>query len=289
MSSNKYKYVTKRLEKVLMKVAEILREHSIRSEFKPYAMEEAFGVGKRIPEINLILNHGFNISLRGRIDRIDIADIKDRKYLRILDYKSSNKKIDLNEVYHGLALQLVTYLDLVVSNSATWLGQPAKAAGVLYFPMINPILDCNDESNEEKIKSDIFKKFKMRGLLLSDEEVLKLMDMETKEKGSPVINIYYKKEGLSDSEKYDTIEEQELENLRAYTRKKFTSAGNEIISGNVTAYPAKYAGKMSCSYCDYKFVCQFDRQMEGNKINNLQALKKNEVLERINKEVGEEC
>ncbi|MDF2946281.1 MAG: helicase-exonuclease AddAB subunit AddB [Bacillales bacterium] len=289
MSSNKYKYVTKRLEKVLMKVAEVIREHSLRSEFKPYAMEEPFGAGKRIPEISLSLEHNFDMSLRGRIDRIDIAQVNDKKYLRILDYKSSNKKLDLNEVYYGLALQLVTYLDLVVDNSKSWLGESAEAAGVLYFPMINPVLSMKNEADEAKIKDDIFKKFKMRGLLLSNEEVLKLMDIETKEKGSPVVNIYYKKDGLSDSESYDTIDEGSLMNLRKFTRNQFVTAGNKIVCGDVTAYPSRYKSNMACSYCEYKFVCQFDRQMEANKVNNLRAHKKNDLIEMINKEVGEEC
>lgn len=52
--------------------------------------------------------------LRGQIDRIDAYEENGQLHLRIVDYKSSSRDLDLNEVYHGISLQLLTYLDVAV-------------------------------------------------------------------------------------------------------------------------------------------------------------------------------
>ncbi len=78
--------------------------------------------------------------IRGRIDRIDSAKVGGKSYLRVIDYKSSSRDLDLNEVYHGISLQLLTYLDVAVENANIWLDDDVEAAGVLYVHVHNPIL-----------------------------------------------------------------------------------------------------------------------------------------------------
>ena len=51
--------------------------------------------------------------LHGKIDRVDIAKCEDGKYIRIIDYKSSVKNIDFSDIYGGLQLQLITYLEIL--------------------------------------------------------------------------------------------------------------------------------------------------------------------------------
>lgn len=51
------------------------------------------------------------------MDRVDqIRDCNDL-YLRIIDYKSSEKDLSLVDVYYGLSLQMLTYLDVVLTHS----------------------------------------------------------------------------------------------------------------------------------------------------------------------------
>ena len=67
-----------------------------------------------LPVINEIaLENGKRIEITGKIDRVDIAKTEDGNYLRIIDYKSSARNVDLNEVYAGVSIQLLTYLDAI--------------------------------------------------------------------------------------------------------------------------------------------------------------------------------
>ena len=63
--------------------------------------------------------------------------------LRVIDYKSSQKDLRLHEVYYGLSLQMLTYLD-VLTFAEDWLGEQALPAGTLYFTFM--IQSCNPQT-----------------------------------------------------------------------------------------------------------------------------------------------
>ena len=83
-----------------------------------------------------------------------ITKNEDGKYLRIIDYKSSAKNIDLNEVYAGLQIQLLTYLDAVCKQ------EDLMPAGILYFSLLEQMVKSDKKITEEEIEqyNNIYKK-----------------------------------------------------------------------------------------------------------------------------------
>lgn len=47
------------------------------------------------PPITLTLDDGRKVLIEGKIDRVDIAKLNNGKYIRIIDYKSSTKDLDM--------------------------------------------------------------------------------------------------------------------------------------------------------------------------------------------------
>ena len=88
------------------------------------------------------------MQLRGRIDRVDAANVNGNMFVRIVDYKSSKKGIDLNEVYHGLSLQMLTYLDVAIENAEVWLHEDADL--LEFYMCICIILLSNRKRNWKK-------------------------------------------------------------------------------------------------------------------------------------------
>ncbi len=284
LSSNRYHYLKRKLTDVIGRASIILSEHAKASGFAPVGLELGFGRNGELPSIQHSLQNGSKLELVGRIDRVDMAAGSKGSYLRIVDYKSSQKGLNLSEVYYGIALQMVTYLDVVISHSKAWLGNESMPAGVLYFHVHNPMLKMKSELSIEEIEDAMLKSFKMKGLLLGDEESVRLMDSTLESGHSKIISAGLKKTGgfYSNSQ---IASEQEFTLLRNHVQKSFQTIGNEIVSGKVDISPYQLKDRKPCTYCSYKSICQFDDALDENSFRSLTHMDDSTVLEKIKEEV----
>ncbi|WP_456275926.1 helicase-exonuclease AddAB subunit AddB [Bacillus sp. AK128] len=284
LSSNRYHYLKRKLTNVISRASIVLSEHAKASGFTPVGLELGFGRNGQLPAIQLDLENGAKLELMGRIDRVDMATGSKGTYLRIVDYKSSQKALNLSEVYYGLSLQMLTYLDIVLSHSKSWIGHETKPAGVLYFHVHNPLLKTKSELSLEEIEEELLKSFKMKGLLLGDEESVRLMDSTLESGHSRIVSAGLKKTGGFYSNS-SIASEEEFTHLRKYVRKTFQNIGQDIVSGNVEISPYQLKDRKPCTYCSYKPFCQFDDGLDENKFRTLQGSDDTTVLERIKQEV----
>lgn len=283
LSSNRHHYIKRKLQKIMTRASTILSEHARMSGFAPVGIELGFGKNYKLPPFRFQLKNGCTMEVVGRIDRVDKAESSKGMLLRIIDFKSSDKALILAEVYYGIALQMLTYLDVVISNSLSWLGVKATPAGVLYFHIHDPFIQASKQLSDNQIEEEIFKSFKMKGLLLGDEEVVKLMDQTLENGRSNIVSAGIKKTGGFYS--YSSIaSEEEFQLLRQYIRKEFEKIGTEITDGFVSISPYKLKDKTPCTYCSFKTFCQFDESVEENRYRMLKNLKEEEVLKLLRKE-----
>ncbi|HDR4449776.1 TPA: helicase-exonuclease AddAB subunit AddB [Bacillus cereus] len=291
LSSNRHFYLKQKLQQIIFRTSIILREHAKSSGFVPVDLEVPFGMGGTgsLPPMEFSLPNGVKMEVVGRIDRVDKAEDENGTFLRIIDYKSSSKALDLTEVYYGLALQMLTYLDVVTSNAQTWMkkGHAASPAGVLYFHIHNPIVEMKGDATEAEIEKEILKKFKMKGLVLGDADVVRLMDNKLSTGSSDIISAGLKKDG-SFSARSSIASEQEFNVLQKYVHHTFENIGKDITEGVIDIAPYKMGNKAACTFCNFKSVCQFDESLEDNQFRSLKDMKDSEAMEKIREEVGGE-
>jgi ATP-dependent helicase/nuclease subunit B len=283
LSSNRYYYLKRKLTQVIGRASMVLSEHAKASGFAPVGLELGFGRDGQLPSIKYKLKNDANMELIGRIDRVDMAKGSKGSYLRIVDYKSSQKTLNLSEVYYGLSLQMLTYLDIVLSNSKTWLGETALPAGVLYFHVHNPMIKAKQELSLDDIEDEMLKSFKMKGLLLGDEEAVRLMDSTLESGHSKIVSAGLKKSGGF----YDAssiASEEEFDTLRKHVRKTFEHTGNEMLSGKIEINPYQLKGRTPCTFCSYKPICHFDNSLEENDFRTLAMIDDRDVMTKIKKE-----
>ena len=217
---------------------------------------------------------------RGRIDRVDKSIHNDQLYLRIIDYKSSSRGLNLADVYYGLALQMLTYLDVILKQAKEWLGMEANPAGILYFHVHNAMLQVSEKLDDDQIMKELFKQYKMDGLVISEQEVAKLMDTQVDTGYSNIIPVAFKKDGsFYSSSKVADVDTFTL--LREHMNRLIKRAGILITSGEVKLDPYENKDGNACRFCPFKSVCQFDPLLEENKYRKLPPLKENQVLEKL--------
>jgi ATP-dependent helicase/nuclease subunit B len=205
------------------------------------------------------------------------------KYIRIIDYKSGNKSLRLSDVYNGLQLQLLTYLDAVLESSQVK-GEGLKPAGILYFRIDDPIIKTKGELSDEEIEKEIMKNFKMKGLLIDDPEVVREMDKTAKGQ-SLIIPAYIKEDGSLGSNT-SAISAEEFDILRRYVRHTITKLSQDMVDGNINIRPYKKSRNTPCEYCKYEAVCQFDTAIRDNSYRIVKNADDEEAVDLMERDIN---
>jgi ATP-dependent helicase/nuclease subunit B len=265
LSSHRHGVMARKLRDIVARTSAVLGEQARWSAFRPVGLELAFGPDAPLPPLTLELGQGRRMDVAGRIDRVDAAETPEGLLLRIVDYKSGGARLKLDEVAHGLSLQMLAYLDVVVTHAPHWLGKPAEPAGVLYFHVHNPLLATANGLSPEEAVTQWLRQFRMQGLVLADSQAVRLMDESLKDPGSAssIIPVSFKKDGTF-SARSQVADRREWNVLRASVRAQIRQIGRRIISGDVAIKPYRLERRSPCTHCEYRPVCQFDPELAGN-------------------------
>ncbi len=270
-SSNKLKYTVKRVERISERAINTIIEHVKSGLFVPYAFELKFGSSGLAP-IVIDLGDGRKMFLTGKIDRVDILDSEGKVYVKVIDYKSGSREFSLKDIYYGLQLQLMLYINAII-ESGIFKGKTPVPGGVFYFKIKDPFIKSNENITDEDIKQLIQKELKMSGLVLMDENVIRAIDKEFKQK-SDIIPISYNKS--NDLSKYSsTVNEKTFLAIMKYCQQTAANIGREIIKGNISQLPYLNGNIYPCTYCQYGSVCHFER--DSKKFRVLKAIKTDDL------------
>ncbi|MCM3756468.1 helicase-exonuclease AddAB subunit AddB [Sporosarcina aquimarina] len=283
LSTNRHVYIKRKLTRIIQRTLFALRSQASASSFEPIAVEVGFGQGEQMPPLSIPLKRGGHMNLRGRIDRVDASKVNEKTYIRIVDYKSSAKALDLTEVYYGLSLQMLTYLDVALEHADEWLEVQANPAGMLYVHVHNPMVRSIQELTEDAVEEEMLKSFSMKGYVLEDLSVVKEMDSDI-EQSSKIIPARVKKDG-SFYATSKVLAPDDMHVLRGAVRSRHRQAGDAMLAGDARVYPYRLKERMPCNYCPYQGVCQFDTTDPDAKYRNYAELSAKESLEKMRKEV----
>lgn len=286
-SNKRYQYFSDRFKRTVTKAAVVISEQMKRGQFSVFKNEFDFGSFKDAEPIKINISNNDTVNLIGRIDRIDTLDIDGNTYIRVIDYKSSSKKIDLNELYYGLQIQLLAYLDALLKSSKYLLNKEAMPGAVLYFKIDDPIIKSKQPLGEEELETKVLEKLKMQGLLLKDAKVVKAMDNDLENGISLIIPAKFKKDGDFSSTS-SVVTEEQFDILRKYVNEKMGELCEDMLSGNIKIEPCKTTKGEYCEYCDYSAICQFDLSIPNNRFNVISKTKEEKIWEDMERRIKED-
>ena len=282
-SSARNEYLTRRVGQIAKRTVWALQQQIQKGDFVPAGFEVSFSSADNLQAMKIALSDQEALHLRGRIDRMDVCEDRDKVYVKIIDYKSGKTSFDLLALYYGLQLQLVVYMDAVTELAKKQ--YPEKdivPAGILYYNIDDPLADKNGEPDQEQIDAQILKKLCMNGLVNSELEAVRHLD-HTIEKESDVIPVVLK-DGKVQEAKSSVADRKRFEQLSQFVHRKLKEAGREILDGEIGVEPYKNGKKTACDYCLYHAVCGFDRKTSGYEFNRWKKKKTEEIWEEICRE-----
>lgn len=235
--SKSFEFMFKKLTESLVIVFMHLQQEFMVTSFTPVAFEVEL---ERRHSLSLDFGDGYRIYFGGKIDRADTCVIGDKKYLRIIDYKSSKKKITPESLAGGVNLQMLLYL--FASTEKKGIFGDSIPAGVLYSPVYP---DTSDSGINSALKST--------GLVLGQRKVLNAMETDIKGKFIPV-------KFNSDNKtlnRYNNscITSSGMEWLRNYIYNNLREMAVSLLKGDVDALPQCIGDSAPCDYCDYVNIC----------------------------------
>jgi len=237
------------------------------------AVETTFGLGKEgLPAVKYDLNQG-SLTLRGKIDRMDVMHAGDKDFMTVVDYKSSERDFKFNKVIAGLELQLMTYWAAVAQNMDIPVG------GALYWNAQVPWIKAEKlpanlswdelvQSSQEIQQTN----GSYTGVLSRDEDYLETLEPL---EGQPSLYGFKRtSKGAISKTGDNTYDEDELKILNDYNEFQVRRIGDEILTGNFDLVPFK-DGNASTGLTNsaFKPVMMFDAGL-GNKYNDISAYPK---------------
>ena len=244
-----FERLTETARRIVLDTARELRS----SDFVPLDFELNFSSGEGMPPVTLGEGDG-ELTLTGVADRVDGWEHDGRLYLRIVDYKSGRKQFRLNDVWHGMGLQMLLYLFSLQKNGEARYHLPIEPAGVLYVPARDILVNADSRPTDAEILAEKARQLRRSGLVLNDEEVLQAMEHGRAPQYLPVkIN----RDGEYAGDALATA--AQLGQLSDYVDRLLTDMARELRAGSIAADPwFKSESDNTCLYCEYFSACHFE-------------------------------
>ena len=282
--SARNEYAITRMSRILTRTVLTLQKHLKQGSFQPDDYELSFRFAEDLDSIHVDLSEDEKMHLQGRIDRIDVSEDAEHVYVKVIDYKSGNRKFDLAALYYGLQLQLVVYMNAAMEmESRKHPDKEIVPAALLYYHIDDPTIETPVELTDEQINEQILAKLRMNGVVNSDPGVVERLDRYMQDK-SVVIPVEKKKDG-SFSARSGVLSREEMQLISSYVDAKIRSIGREILDGKIAANPYEKGNEEACTYCAYKKVCGFDGSIPGYEKRQLEDLDKQALMQRMQKTV----
>lgn len=270
-------FITNQVKEIAEKTVKVLINHINHGKFKP-------------AEYEIPLEHGI-------VDRIDTYETDDKLYVKVIDYKSSEKVFDITKAYNGIQMQLLVYINDAINYEKKKTSKEILPAAGLYFNIRDPYMnisgtndlikihrDVNKEdtrTDEEILKEIVFKqqlpKFQMSGIVCDSKEVIDAVDEDVENNNeSKIVKVSYDKSG-NPKKTSQILDEQTYSKLIKHVSNKADELKNDLLSGKISINPIEE----QCRYCSYKGICRFDQAL-GDKYRQLESVSFGNIGELLN-------
>lgn len=238
-------YICAQIENIALTVLYNVIEELKHSNFLPCVFEVKLNEDYKYKN--------FDVTLEGKVDRVDLLQINKELWVRVIDYKSGKKRFGLVDIYNGLYYQVLFYMKLLLNLKMQVNMFPA---GALYMPIKHELLA--QEVGEFAEAEQIFKAPKMYGVVIDNQEILKHMEENLSGK---IIPAALNKNGeFKSTSGVFTIKQFNL--VFNYIEKLIEKHFDFVEDGDFRPIPLKFNDYDVCKICEYRSICGFEEDDE---------------------------
>ena len=246
--NNKELFFIEKLKDDLLFIIDTINKQNELGNFKDSKYENKFSIDK---------STSIKVNFIGYIDKLMFEEYKGKKLLVIIDYKTGNPELNLNNTYYGLNLQLPVYLYLSKSEKI----ENSEVIGFYLQKILNTQVVINDKKTSEMQKED---NLKLQGYTIYDEELINEFD-KSYNSSKKIKSLSKTKDGFGYYSKLLT--KSQMDELYNLVDKKIDEARDGILEADFEINPKKIKQKnVSCDYCKFKDICYMNE-------NNIKILK----------------
>jgi ATP-dependent helicase/nuclease subunit B len=276
------RYVLRRSAELLGRVIRAQRRVAHQGRAVPVGTEIPFGIdppGRGLPALSLLTPSGRTVTVRGFIDRVDLAELGDEMLGIVIDYKKSREKqLNMAAVYHGLSLQLLAYLLVIGESGRTLAGRPIRPGGALYVNLVPRYERVLHPDRQGPRSQDVAPAYRPRGLISS--VALGALDQDESPGWSRAYSVFRKADGtVGNLDHSDAADDTDLTRLLSHTKSKLAGLADGILDGQFSVRPFRLGDLNPCSWCPVKAVCRFE--MGLCEVRFLERLPRSEVFRRL--------
>jgi len=260
-SDEKTAYYARQLSRIMKRTVKTLGFQLSKGRFRPESYEMRFKKMYDLSDDEYKTSDVKHVILKGRIDRTDIYDDGNgNKYVKIIDYKSSGRRFDVQGIKEGTSLQLAIYMKNVIETlKQRYPKDNIFPAAMLYYAIDDPFADYGSDAEKE-----IRKALMPTGAIVNDDKVLESLDEDLLTPGTSSEAVPVKRNKDNNISKTSSVyPTDEFLNLLKEAQDKALSLSKEILSGNIAVNPIKSGNSTACDHCALKGICGFDSKIAG--------------------------
>jgi ATP-dependent helicase/nuclease subunit B len=232
-----------------------------QNEFDPAKAELDFGSKESLQTAwEIQLDGDCKLALNGRIDRVDLCrssrTATDEAMAIVIDYKSSQKKLDPLFVEHGIQLQLPAYLNVLrywKNPRKTFGVDKLSPAGVFYVNLRGQFENGTRDEVLANVNESRSAAYQHTGRF--DAGVLKKLDGKC---ARDQFNYRVKENGELYANSIEALPRDEFEKLLDQVEIQLRDFGRAIFSGVANVSPFRKGKQTPCEFCDYAAACRID-------------------------------
>jgi len=230
--------------------------------FDPVEVELPFGAEDGAPAWSLELGDGHRLELHGRIDRIDLcpATGDGEALCVVVDYKSSQRKLDPVLMANGLQLQLPAYLNVLRHwpGPKDFFGAARLIPAGVFYVNLRGKYERRQNRLDALADPGLARKMAYRHAGRFDMRALRQLDGRPDAREGDQFNYRLVKDGGVHKASREALATVDFVALLDSVETNLQRMGREIFFGRADVAPYRKGTMTACKQCDYQAICRID-------------------------------